>query len=244
MALEAGTQLAGYEITGILGQGGMGVVYEATQLSLNRTVALKVLASHLGDDILFRERFVREGQIQAGIEHSHIVTVYEAGTSDHGFFIAMRLIRGPEPQGHDRVARARPGSHAADPHPDRRRARRGARRGADPPRHQAAEHPRGRARPGLPGRLRPDEGLGREEPDEDRPVRGHVRLHLARADQGREGHHAQRRLRARRRALRVPCPGWCRSRRTPRPRCCTRTWPRIRPRSPTRAPSCPPRSTR
>ena len=95
MALEAGTQLAGYEITGILGQGGMGVVYEATQLSLNRTVALKVLASHLGDDILFRERFVREGQIQAGIEHSHIVTVYEAGTSDHGFFIAMRLIRGP-----------------------------------------------------------------------------------------------------------------------------------------------------
>ena len=57
----------------------MGVVYEATQLSLNRTVALKVLAPHLSDDISFRERFRREGQIQAGIDHAHIVTVYEAG---------------------------------------------------------------------------------------------------------------------------------------------------------------------
>ena len=95
MALQPGTSLAGYKITGVLGQGGMGVVYEATQISLNRTVALKVLAPHLGDDILFRERFVREGQIQAGMEHAHIVTVYEAGTSEHGFFIAMRLIRGP-----------------------------------------------------------------------------------------------------------------------------------------------------
>jgi serine/threonine kinase PknH len=95
VALEKGTTLAGYEITGILGQGGMGVVYEATQVSLNRTVALKVLAPHLSDDILFRQRFVREGQIQAGIDHQHIVTVYEAGESEHGFFIAMRLIRGP-----------------------------------------------------------------------------------------------------------------------------------------------------
>ena len=61
----------------------MGVVYEATQISLNRTVALKVLAPHLGDDILFRERFVREGQIQAGMEHAHIVTVYEADRSEY-----------------------------------------------------------------------------------------------------------------------------------------------------------------
>jgi serine/threonine-protein kinase len=95
VALEKGTTLAGYEITGILGQGGMGVVYEATQISLNRTVALKVLAPHLSEDIHFRERFRREGQIQAGIDHQNIVTVYEAGETEHGFFIAMRLIRGP-----------------------------------------------------------------------------------------------------------------------------------------------------
>ncbi len=95
MALDKGTTLAGYRINGILGQGGMGVVYEATQISLNRTVALKVLAPHLSQDITFRERFQREGQIQAGIDHDHIVTVYDSGDSDHGFFIAMRLIRGP-----------------------------------------------------------------------------------------------------------------------------------------------------
>jgi Protein kinase domain len=93
--LEKGTTLGGYRITGILGQGGMGVVYEAEQMTLNRTVALKVLAPHLSDDLLFRERFRREGQLQANIDHPHIVTVYEAGDSDEGVFIAMRLIRGP-----------------------------------------------------------------------------------------------------------------------------------------------------
>ena len=92
--LEKGTQLAGYRIEGILGQGGMGTVYEATQLALDRVVALKLLASHLSDDVIFRDRFRREGQIQARLEHPHIVTVYEAGETDEGLFIAMRLVRG------------------------------------------------------------------------------------------------------------------------------------------------------
>src|SRR4051794_36803836 len=72
----------------------MGVVYEATQLSLNRTVALKFLAAHFSQDVDFRERFRREGVIQAGIDHPHIVPVYEAGEVDDGLFLAMRLIRG------------------------------------------------------------------------------------------------------------------------------------------------------
>jgi len=93
--LEKGTTFAGYRIEGVLGQGGMGVVYEATQLSLNRTVALKLLATNLGEDDAFRERFRREGLLQAAIEHPNIVTVYEAGESDHGLFMAMRLVRGP-----------------------------------------------------------------------------------------------------------------------------------------------------
>jgi serine/threonine-protein kinase len=93
--LEKGTTLAGYRIEGILGQGGMGVVYEATQLSLNRTVALKLLAANLGDDPAFRERFRREGLLQAQIDHPNIVTVYEAGDTDEGLFLAMRLVRGP-----------------------------------------------------------------------------------------------------------------------------------------------------
>jgi hypothetical protein len=95
LALDKGTTFAGYRVEGILGQGGMGVVYEATQLSLDRTVALKLLATNLGDDDAFRERFRREALIQAGIEHPNIVTVYEAGESDHGLFMAMRLVRGP-----------------------------------------------------------------------------------------------------------------------------------------------------
>jgi serine/threonine protein kinase len=93
--LSAGTEVGGYRIEGILGQGGMGVVYEATQLSLNRRVALKVLTASLSGDPSFKERFRREGRLQASIDHPHIVTVYEAGEAEVGLFIAMRLVRGP-----------------------------------------------------------------------------------------------------------------------------------------------------
>ena len=73
----------------------MGIVYRATQLSLNRTVALKLLSSEVSGDPGFRERFRREGQLQAAIDHPHIVTVYEAGQTEDGLFLAMRLVRGP-----------------------------------------------------------------------------------------------------------------------------------------------------
>jgi hypothetical protein len=92
--LRAGTIVAGYRIERSLGQGGMGVVYEATQLALNRTVALKFLAGDFGDDVDFRERFRREGVVQAGIDHPRIVPVYEAGEVDGSLFLAMRLVRG------------------------------------------------------------------------------------------------------------------------------------------------------
>jgi len=73
----------------------MGAVYEATQLSLNRVVALKLLAPNLSEDPGFRARFEREGQVQAALDHDHIVSVYEAGQSEYGLFLAMRLIPGP-----------------------------------------------------------------------------------------------------------------------------------------------------
>jgi serine/threonine-protein kinase len=92
--LPQGTTLAGYRIDRMLGQGGMGTVYEATQLSLDRVVALKLLAAHLSNDMAFRARFRREGQVQARLEHPHVVTVYEAGETEQGLFIAMRLVRG------------------------------------------------------------------------------------------------------------------------------------------------------
>jgi serine/threonine protein kinase len=92
--MEPGTEVAGYRIESRLGHGGMGIVYEATQLSLNRRVALKILSPQFGADELFRLRFQREGEIQAAIDHPHIVTVYEAGEIDDGLFLAMRLVRG------------------------------------------------------------------------------------------------------------------------------------------------------
>jgi hypothetical protein len=94
-AVAPGTLVAGYRIDAVVGRGGMGVVYEATQLSLQRTVALKLLSAELSDDPAFRARFRREGLLQAGLDHPHIIPVYEAGESEHGFFLAMRLVRGP-----------------------------------------------------------------------------------------------------------------------------------------------------
>ncbi|MBD0330279.1 MAG: serine/threonine protein kinase, partial [Thermoleophilia bacterium] len=94
--LRAGTVVEGYRIEGQLGKGGMGVVYEACDLFLGeRRVALKLISSDIGDDPAFRERFKREAEVQAGLEHPHIITVYRAGESEHGLYIAMRLIRGP-----------------------------------------------------------------------------------------------------------------------------------------------------
>ncbi len=94
--LATGTEIGGYRVESVLGRGGMGVVYEAMQLSLSRTVALKLLAGDLAEDGGFRDRFRREARLQAAIEHDHIVSVYEAGEFDGGLFIAMRLVRGTD----------------------------------------------------------------------------------------------------------------------------------------------------
>ncbi len=94
--IERGSNFGGYTIERLLGSGGMGVVYEAVQGSLERRVALKVLKPDLADDPAFGDRFRREGRIQAAIEHPNVLDVYEVGeVEDHGLFIAMRLVDGP-----------------------------------------------------------------------------------------------------------------------------------------------------
>lgn len=94
--LERGTIVAGdFRVDGVVGDGGMGVVYEATQLSLDRTVALKLVSAAFSQDAGFRERFRREGRLQATLEHAHVIDVYAAGQSDQGLYLAMRLVRGP-----------------------------------------------------------------------------------------------------------------------------------------------------
>jgi serine/threonine protein kinase len=93
--LKNGVIVAGYRIEGVLGEGSMGVVYRATELSRHREVALKVLGGRLGDEPEIRARFEREGRVQASLHHDHIVTTYATGDSEHGLFLAMRLIEGP-----------------------------------------------------------------------------------------------------------------------------------------------------
>lgn len=92
--LPRGAQVAGYEVEGVLGRGGMGIVYEARAASTGRVVALKLFALASGMDPAFRQRFQREGRVQAAIEHPSIATVYEAGEWEDALFIAMRLVRG------------------------------------------------------------------------------------------------------------------------------------------------------
>jgi serine/threonine-protein kinase len=92
--LRPGTNIGPYRIERVLGQGGMGVVYEAVQLPLGRRLALKVLRDDLAADAAFVARFRREGRIQASLAHPHVLTVYEAGESADGLFLAMQLVRG------------------------------------------------------------------------------------------------------------------------------------------------------
>jgi serine/threonine protein kinase len=90
--LAPGERVAGYEIQQPIGRGGMAVVYRALDLRLGRLVALKVLAPHLGEDEAFRQRFIRESRAAAGVDHPHIIPVFEAGESGDVLFIAMRYV--------------------------------------------------------------------------------------------------------------------------------------------------------
>jgi tRNA A-37 threonylcarbamoyl transferase component Bud32/sugar lactone lactonase YvrE len=91
-----GTEVAGYRIESVLGRGGMSVVYLAEHASLKRKAAVKILAPDLASDERFRDRFVRESQIAAGLDHPNIVPIYEAGDADGVLFIAMRYVRGTD----------------------------------------------------------------------------------------------------------------------------------------------------
>ena len=86
--------VAGYRFESPLGRGGMGVVYRATQLALDRPVAIKLIAPERASDPVYRERFKRESRLAAAIEHVNVIPVYEAGEDDGVLFIAMRLVEG------------------------------------------------------------------------------------------------------------------------------------------------------
>ena len=94
--LGPSSTFAGYRIESLLGRGGMGVVYEATDLSLDRPVALKLIAPELADDRRFRERFLAEPRLAASLDHSSVVPIYEAGEHDGQLYLAMRYVQGSD----------------------------------------------------------------------------------------------------------------------------------------------------
>jgi ABC-type transport system substrate-binding protein len=94
--LGAGTEIGSYRIESVLGQGGMGVVYLARDLRLDRPVALKLLTPELAGDRRFRDRFERESRLAASIDHAGIVPVYEAGDAGGVTYIAMRYVEGSD----------------------------------------------------------------------------------------------------------------------------------------------------
>src|SRR5438270_2983872 len=91
----AGSRLGDFEIVREIGRGGMGVVYGARQVSLNRKVALKVLAGSLGLTAKSVQRFHVEAEAAAKLHHTNIVPVYASGEQNGTHFYAMELIDGP-----------------------------------------------------------------------------------------------------------------------------------------------------
>ena len=87
-------QIGDYRILREIGRGGMGVVYEAEQISLGRRVALKVLPRQVSSDRMVQERFRREARAAARLHHTNIVPVYEVGQDGDVRFYAMQFIQG------------------------------------------------------------------------------------------------------------------------------------------------------
>jgi predicted Ser/Thr protein kinase len=94
--LSPGSVFGGYRVDAFVARGGMGVVYRATQLALDRTVALKVVAPEIADDPAFRDRFEREARLAASLNHPNILPIYEAGEIDGQLFLSMRFVEGTD----------------------------------------------------------------------------------------------------------------------------------------------------
>jgi YVTN family beta-propeller protein len=96
LGFASGATFAGYRIESVVGRGGMGVVYRATDTRLERPVALKLVAPELAEDELFRRRFLKEPKLAAALDHPNVVPIYEAGEHEGQLYLAMRFVEGSD----------------------------------------------------------------------------------------------------------------------------------------------------
>lgn len=96
MQIGPGSEIEGFHLEKQIGEGGMGVVYRARQIDLDRTVALKLIQAEFRQDQEFKDRFRRESRLAASIDHPNVVPVFQAGEADGVFFIAMRFVAGTD----------------------------------------------------------------------------------------------------------------------------------------------------
>jgi len=94
--VEIGSEFAGHTIEAEAGRGGMGVVYRARDVALDRLVALKVITPNLAEDDDFRQRFKRESRVAAGIRHPHVIAIHRAGEEHGVLFITMDFVHGTD----------------------------------------------------------------------------------------------------------------------------------------------------
>jgi ABC-type branched-subunit amino acid transport system substrate-binding protein/tRNA A-37 threonylcarbamoyl transferase component Bud32 len=96
VAIGPGSTFASYRVEALVGRGGMGVVYRATDLALERRVALKLIAPELADDERFRGRFLKESRLAASLDHPNVIPIYDAGERDGQLYLAMRYVEGSD----------------------------------------------------------------------------------------------------------------------------------------------------
>jgi len=125
--------IPGYRLEKLVGKGGMGEVHQAVQLSLGRTVAVKLLSAELAEDASFVARFEKEGAALATLRHPNIVSIVDKGRNKETYFLVMEFVDGPSMREGDALAAARLRPGAADDDADLPRHRIRARARGDPP---------------------------------------------------------------------------------------------------------------
>ena len=151
---RTGLTVRGYELRDVLGRGAFGAVYRAYQPSVGREVAIKVIAPELADDPKFIRRFEAEAQIVAGLEHPHIVPLYDYWREPHAAYLVMRLIGEQQPGRHARRWRVATRSGRISVRAARQCAAMCAPQRRRPPGREAGEHPDRPRRQRVPHRLR------------------------------------------------------------------------------------------